>query len=133
MCVVAEVGKSVTEYKVGDVIAGLGFGSYATYMIIPDDDPKFVKVPETDKEKKYCLAEPLGCIVNIVKEASCKYGQNIAVTAAVSWPHDNRRSAQERRQAPLEAVDLWRTSWRCQKMGATESQPQERAGRRPRV
>ncbi|SHH87048.1 Threonine dehydrogenase [Sporobacter termitidis DSM 10068] len=79
VCVVADVGRDVTEYKVGDFIAGMGFGAYATYMIIPEDDPKFVKIPETDKEKKYCLAEPLGCIVNIVREASCKYGQNVAV------------------------------------------------------
>lgn len=79
VCVVADVGKSVTEYKTGDYIAGMGFGAYANYMVIPDDDPKFVKIPDTQKEKKYCLAEPLGCIVNIVKEASCKYGQNIAV------------------------------------------------------
>jgi threonine dehydrogenase-like Zn-dependent dehydrogenase len=55
------------------------FGSYATYIITQDDDPKVVKLPDTDKEKKYALAEPLGCIVNIVKEASCKYGQNVAV------------------------------------------------------
>jgi threonine dehydrogenase-like Zn-dependent dehydrogenase len=79
VCVVAEVGKSVTEYKVGDYIAGMGFGAYATYMIISESDPKFVKLPEMSKDKRYCLAEPLGCIVNIVKEASCKYGQNIAV------------------------------------------------------
>jgi threonine dehydrogenase-like Zn-dependent dehydrogenase len=79
VCVVADVGKSVTGYKVGEYIAGMGFGAYANYMVIPEDDPKFVKIPETGKEKKYCLAEPLGCIVNIVKEASCKYGQNVAV------------------------------------------------------
>jgi threonine dehydrogenase-like Zn-dependent dehydrogenase len=55
------------------VVAGMGFGAFATYMIIPENDPKFVKVPETSREIKYCLAEPLGCIVNIVKEASCKF------------------------------------------------------------
>ena len=79
VCQVEDVGSEVTEYKVGDYIAGMGSGAYATHMIIPEDNPMFVKIPATDKEIKYCLAEPLGCIVNIVKEASCKYGQNIAV------------------------------------------------------
>lgn len=79
VCVVADAGRAVTRYKVGDQIAGMAFGAFSDYMVLSEDDPHFVPIPETDKESKYCLAEPLGCIVNIVREASCKYGQNIAV------------------------------------------------------
>jgi len=121
VCMVADVGKSVTEYKVGDVIAGMGFGSYATYMIIPEDDPKFVKVPETDKEKKYCLAEPLGCIVNIVKEASCKYGQNIAVVGCGFMGLMTIAGLRKSGAKHLVAIDLLDNKLEmARKMGATD-------------
>lgn len=121
VCVVADTGRSVTEYKAGDYIAGMGFGAYATYMIISDSDPKFVKIPETEKEKRYCLAEPLGCIVNIVKEASCKYGQNIAVIGCgfmgLMTIAGLRKSGAKR----LVAIDLLDNKLEmAQKMGATD-------------
>jgi len=122
VCVVADVGKSVTEYKVGDYIAGMGFGAYATHMIISEHDPKFVKIPETDKEKKYCLAEPLGCIVNIVKEASCKYGQNIAVVGCGFMGLMTIAGLRKSGAKHLVAIDLLDNKLEvAKKMGATET------------
>ncbi len=76
---VVEVGSEVKNWKVGQYVAGFGPGGFRDYTIIDDDYRMFAVLPEMDKPQKYCLAEPLGCIVNIVREASCKYGENIAV------------------------------------------------------
>ncbi len=121
VCQVAEVGKEVTEYKVGDYVAGMGFGAYSTYMIIPESNPMFVKLPEFDKEKKYCLAEPLGCIVNIVKEASCKYGQNIAVVGCGFMGLMAIAGLRKSGAKHLVAIDLLENKLEvAQKLGATD-------------
>jgi threonine dehydrogenase-like Zn-dependent dehydrogenase len=121
VCVVADAGKSATEHKIGDYVAGMGFGAFATYMIIRDDDPKFVKIPETEKEKKYCLAEPLGCIVNLVKEASCKYGQNIAVIGCGFMGQMTIAGLRKSGAKRLVAVDLIEKKLElARQMGATD-------------
>ena len=75
---VVEVGKDVKNFKVGQYVGGFG-GGFNDYIIIDDATRTFCEIPGGGKPVKYCCAEPLGCIVNIVREASCKYGENIAV------------------------------------------------------
>ncbi len=75
---VVEVGKNVTNFSVGQFVGGFG-GGFCDYFIIQDSNRMFCEIPTGGKPIQYCCAEPLGCVVNIVKEASCKYGENIAV------------------------------------------------------
>ena len=76
---VVEVGKSVKNFHVGEYVGGFFGGAFSDYLVIDDQTRTFCSIPESDKPVKYCCAEPLGCLVNIVREASCKYGENIAV------------------------------------------------------
>ncbi|MBR0398022.1 MAG: zinc-binding dehydrogenase [Eubacterium sp.] len=75
---VIEVGKAVRNFHVGEYVGGFG-GGFREYIVMKDDNRSFCEIPVGDKPVKYCCAEPLGCIVNIVKEATCQYGENIAV------------------------------------------------------
>lgn len=75
---VVEIGRNVRNFYVGEYVGGFG-GGFCDYIVIDDAARTFCEIPKTGKEIKYCCAEPLGCIVNIVKQASCKYGESIAV------------------------------------------------------
>jgi threonine dehydrogenase-like Zn-dependent dehydrogenase len=81
---VVETGVEVKNYHVGEWVSGMGGGkgegAFRDYLILDDDSRMFVHLPENmPAAVKYCCAEPLECIVNIVQEASCRYGENIAV------------------------------------------------------
>ncbi len=78
--VITEVGSEVSDYKVGDYVgfipAVAGFSSHlvvpAAFCIpIPNELPR--------EELKYCLAEPLMCVGNIVKVANPSLGETVAV------------------------------------------------------
>ena len=76
---VVEIGKDVKNFRVGEIVGGFG-GQFNEYFVIDDTTRTFCEIPKDGgKPVKYCCAEPLGCIVNIVKQASCKYGESIAV------------------------------------------------------
>ncbi|WNX85716.1 zinc-binding dehydrogenase [Agathobaculum sp. NTUH-O15-33] len=81
---VVETGKYVTRFRVGDKIAGRYRGCLRTYGVIQNADvpvstAMFFQIPPSDKDYRGCLSEPLECTVNIVKAASCKFGQRVAV------------------------------------------------------
>ena len=40
---------------------------------------KLVKIPDSVENPEYCLAEPLGCISNMVRTARPEYGDFVAV------------------------------------------------------
>jgi threonine dehydrogenase-like Zn-dependent dehydrogenase len=78
--IVKEVGSDVTDYRVGDYVgfipAVAGFSSHvvapaALCIPIPNEIPR--------EDLKYCLAEPLMCVGNIVKAANPCLGETVAV------------------------------------------------------
>ncbi|HBB9961108.1 TPA: zinc-binding dehydrogenase [Vibrio parahaemolyticus] len=78
--IIKEIGSAVRDYKLGDYVglipAVAGFASHhvvpAAFCIpIPKEIPR--------EELKYCLAEPLMCVGNIVKVANPSLGETIAV------------------------------------------------------
>ncbi len=84
VAVVAECGRSVKHFKTGDKVAGRVRGCVRDYQYIknadvPTGSAMIFKIPDTDKDFRLCLSEPLECTVNIIKAASCEYGQRIAV------------------------------------------------------
>lgn len=78
--IIKEVGSAVTNYKAGDYVgfvpAVMGFSSHLVVPValcipIPEEIPR--------EELKYCLAEPLMCVGNIVKTANPQLGDTVAV------------------------------------------------------
>lgn len=81
---VVEVGKNVKRFKTGDKVAGRLRGCMRTYAVIQNADipvasAMLFKIPDSSKNYKNCLSEPLECTVNIVKAASCQFGERVAV------------------------------------------------------
>ncbi len=76
---VVEIGKDVKNFYVGEYVGGFG-GGFNEYIIIDDNTRTFCEIPgDAGKPVKYCVAEPLGCLANIVRQAACKFGENVAV------------------------------------------------------
>lgn len=81
---VVEVGKRVKRFKVGDKVSGRLRGCLRTYAVIHNADvpvasSMIFKIPDTKKNYKDCLSEPLECVVNIVKASACEFGERVAV------------------------------------------------------
>ena len=75
--IIIDLGKEVKDFKIGDRVGGPIDGSFASHIItIPQ---KIVKYPQTKIDLKYCLAEPLGCVSNIIRSAQPEYGDWVAV------------------------------------------------------
>ena len=84
---IVEVGKEVTNYKVGQWISGMGggklgafnAGAFSDYLIVEDSDRQFTALPDGLRNPERCCAEPLGCITNMVRHTPAILGSNIAV------------------------------------------------------
>ena len=75
--IVEELGSKVTGFKVGDFVTGAIKPGYASYAVCPED--KLVKLPKGPKNPFDCIAEPLMCIVNIVRIACPEFGDTAVV------------------------------------------------------
>ena len=62
---VAAVGSAVTRFAVGDHVAGNYPEAFTTYRVVPDDTI-LVRLPEMQKDYRYCVVEPMGCVTNIL-------------------------------------------------------------------
>lgn len=58
---IADVGKNVTEFKIGDRVTGLGGGGYREYIVM--EPSKTMKVPENISDED-AVVEPLGCLMS---------------------------------------------------------------------
>jgi threonine dehydrogenase-like Zn-dependent dehydrogenase len=79
---VEEVGKNVTRYKPGDYVAGMIKPGYASYAVVKDK--QLFPIPPKPKDPFLCIAEPLMCIVNIVRVACPEFGDTAAVVGCGS-------------------------------------------------
>ncbi len=59
--VVAELGKNVTGFKVGDRVTGLGGGAYKEYIVVSSE--KMAHVPDSLKDED-AISEPLACLLS---------------------------------------------------------------------
>ena len=80
--VVEEIGSKVTGFKVGDVVTGSVKPGYATYAVCTGE--KLTKIPNGPKKPFDCIAEPLMCIVNIVRTACPELGDTAVVVGCGS-------------------------------------------------
>ena len=62
---VLEVGAEVTKFAPGDKVSGNYTQAFATYRVVPDTS-LLVKLPEMNRDYRFCVAEPMGCVTNIV-------------------------------------------------------------------
>lgn len=77
VAVIEDVGAEVKGFGVGDFVSGWKRQCFADYVVT--DASKLVKLPINVEEPGKCLAEPLGCVVNIVRAASPPLGDSVAV------------------------------------------------------
>jgi L-iditol 2-dehydrogenase len=63
--VVAEVGKDVTQFKVGDKVSTLGFANYRDYYTIWEGQA--ARIPDEVENLQYWLGEPPACAVNAIR------------------------------------------------------------------
>ncbi|NVJ57677.1 MAG: zinc-binding dehydrogenase [Vibrionaceae bacterium] len=78
--IIKEIGSEVTDYKVGDYVAFMpAVAGFSSHLVVPTAFciPIPSEVPR--EELKYCLAEPLMCVGNIVKVANPSLGETVAV------------------------------------------------------
>ncbi|NIY84383.1 zinc-dependent alcohol dehydrogenase [Vibrio hepatarius] len=78
--IIKEIGSDVTDYKVGDYVAFMpAVAGFSSHLVVPTAFciPIPSEVPR--EELKYCLAEPLMCVGNIVKVANPSLGETVAV------------------------------------------------------
>lgn len=59
--VVAELGKNVTGFKIGDRVTGLGGGAYKEYIVVSPE--KMAHVPDSLKDED-AISEPLACLLS---------------------------------------------------------------------
>lgn len=75
--VVAEVGKNVKGFKVGDRVTGLGGGAYKEYIVVTPQ--KMAHVPDNLKDED-AISEPLACILSASMKLPCvTLGDTVAV------------------------------------------------------
>ncbi|MEG1946345.1 MAG: zinc-binding dehydrogenase [Lachnospiraceae bacterium] len=78
--VVEAVGAGVTNFKVGDYVGGTPLTpGFASYIVAPAAFCVLIPKEVPFEELKYCLAEPLMCVANIVQAANPRLGDNVAI------------------------------------------------------
>ncbi len=77
VAIVADKGKNVTEFEVGDWVSGWKRQCFSDYLMT--DSSKLVKLEPEVAEKKKCLVEPMTCVVNILRAANPKLGETVVV------------------------------------------------------
>ncbi len=74
---VAEVGRNVQGFKVGDRVTGLGGGGYKEYIVM--EPSKMMHIPENIKDED-AIVEPLGCLMSVGSRMMPKLlGDEVAV------------------------------------------------------
>lgn len=75
--VVADKGKNVVDFSIGDRVTGLGGGGYKEYIVMEPE--KTFKVPDNIKSID-AIGEPLACIMSVAERIDTgKIGDKIAV------------------------------------------------------
>lgn len=77
VAVIEDKGLEVDDFDIGDIVSGWKRQCFADYVVA--DTTRLVKLPPNVEEPRKCLAEPLGCVVNIVRAASPPLGDSVAV------------------------------------------------------
>lgn len=62
---IVEIGRNVTKFSVGDKISGNFDSAFTTYRIVSENNLIF-KLPQLPFDYRLCLAEPIGCVINII-------------------------------------------------------------------
>lgn len=80
MGVVADVGRSVTGFKIGDRVTGLGGGGFKEYIVM--EPSKTMIVPENIADED-AVVEPLACMMSVAERMDIKtVGDEIVIVGA---------------------------------------------------
>ena len=117
--VVADVGKNVTGFLVGDRVTGLGGGGYKEYIVM--EPQKTFKVPD-NLATEDAIGEPLACIMSVAERIDTgKIGDRIAVVGCGYMGLGLISLLKARGYADIVAVDKREIALKnARKFGATE-------------
>lgn len=62
---VLETGRKVTGFRAGDRISGNFDAAFTTHRIVSEHAP-ILRLPDLPFDYRLCVAEPIGCVVNII-------------------------------------------------------------------
>lgn len=62
---VVDMGRGVTRFRVGDRISGNFDAAFTTHRVVSEKSPIF-RLPDLPFDYRLCVAEPIGCVINIV-------------------------------------------------------------------
>lgn len=115
MGVVAEVGKNVTGYAVGDRVSGLwgstlpGAGGMVQFAVADPRKDAVVKLPENMRDEDLVL-EPLACIFSAVSKTKCSMPGTVACVVGCGYMGCGAISLLKVRGCYVVAVDIRETS-----------------------
>ncbi len=120
VAVIEDKGSEVEGFRIGDLVSGWKRQCFADYVVA--DTSRLVKLPPLLEEPKKCLAEPLGCIVNIVRAAAPPLGDSVAIIGCGFMGLLCVAGLKESGAFELIAIDLMdeRLEW-ATKLGATRT------------
>lgn len=120
--VVEAVGSKVEGYKEGDIVSGMVNPSFASHVMVKPAMAKLIKLPPEVKEPKYCLAEPLMCISNIVRAGTPEFGDYLGIIGCGMMGLLTLSGLAHSAAFEVIAIDLMdsRLEW-AKKLGATKT------------
>ncbi len=118
--VVADKGRNVTGFQIGDRVTGLGGGGYKEYIVM--EPTKAFVVPDNVKSED-AVAEPLGCMMSVAERVDTgKVGDTIVVVGTGYMGLGMVSLFKARGYANVIAVDKREIALEnAKKYGATES------------
>ena len=109
VCIVAECGSKVTDFKVGDRVTGLGGGGYREYIVMEPE--KTCHVPDNLKDED-AIVEPLACLLSAaLKMKPEMLGDSIAVDLRAEARENARKMGATEVYAPEELPSYYRLDW----------------------
>jgi len=82
MGIVADKGKNVIGFSIGDRVTGLGGGGYKEYIVM--EPKKTMKVPDGLKDED-AVAEPLGCIMSVAERVDTPTVGDTAIVVGAGY------------------------------------------------
>lgn len=76
---VIDVGKEVTRFRIGDRVSGHMPTCFRTHLVINENSMIFKLPDDLRADYRYCVAEPLGCVVNILNTVVEEVPGHVAV------------------------------------------------------
>lgn len=133
MGVIVDVGKNITEFKIGDRVSGLwgstlpGAGAMVEYSVAKVKDSTLIKLPDNIRDEDL-IVEPLSCMFSAVSKVNCSMPGTHVCVVGCGYMGCGAISLLKLRGCRVTAVDIRETSRQdALKFGAMEALTPEEA------